>query len=124
MLYLYFLEIMTLILLIIWIIYTVKAIIKLFRNFSFSEALNKALVSLILINTCVTISLGVNYNQPSHPEGISMYGLLTRLIIPDYGWTRESFYSYFKESLATTVVFLFLFLVKILIEKIIKAIKK
>lgn len=119
-----FLDIITLVLLIIWAIYTVKSINKLFQNFSFSVALSKSLASLILINTCATISLGVNYNQPSHPEGIAMYGLLTRLIIPDYGWSRESYYSYFKDSFDFTLSLLFLFLIKILIEKIIKTVKK
>jgi hypothetical protein len=118
---LFFADIVTMILLIIWIIYTIISLIKILKNYSFTNAISKTLVSLILISTCATISLAINYTQPNHPEGIARIGLLTPLIITqDYGWTRELYYNYFEKFLMFTLILLSIFLFLKFKEKIIK----
>ncbi len=95
----------TMIILIIGIIYVVKSIINISKDLSFTNIFSKLLVSLILFNTCASISLGVNYYQPRSTEGIGRYGLLTPIIISqDYGWSYELYYDYFARTLIFTVL--------------------
>jgi len=106
----------TLIVLILWGVYTF-----LMKKYFVNEfMLSKALIPLILVCVISTICLGVNFVAsavPNFNDGIGIHNFLAYWIIPEDNWSVQLFKSYFDSSVYISLFLTFIYSILILLKK-------
>lgn len=91
------------IVIIIWLVFTICLKKRVSERFEFS----KALLPLVLVSYLVTIDLGINYIAGAIPglnDGIGLHSRFAFLIIGENGWSIELFRKIYDTSFTISIL--------------------
>lgn len=105
----------SIVIILIWIIYTFIVKMKQKENFRF----HKSLLSLVIFSLIASIALGFNYVASTIPtinDGIGIHNFLAYWFIGHENWSYDLFYKYFNFSLIANLILLIVYSILRIIE--------